>query len=468
MNCDICTEKFNKSSNTRVNCNSCDKSACKSCIRTFLLSSSKDAECMYCKSPHDNLFLAANLNKTWVYTIYKNHLEKVLVDREISKIPTTQEKALAIKRARQEKEVVKQLMLERKKLMNEVKLLDLQIMEKNLLIANLQNSSPGKHECNFNFKCPNTECNGFLYNYNCKLCESSVCKECMEIKEEEHECDPEKIETVKFIKKDTKPCPGCGELIHKIHGCDQMWCIKCKVAFSWKNGKIEDNIHNPEYYRWMRENEGFVPRAINNNECELIPDIQFIYNTSTTLWPKNPSTRRHSKECLSILAIHRILGHIAMVDRIFANNLNSNESKIEMLRIQYILKELDLDSWKIKLHSLDKFVKKETALIQIWRLMRDVLSKNIWYIAEQLNDFVSNTLTATEVKFNITEKSLTKIDSIRLFCNIEFERISKLYNCDSFVILKDLTERRLNDYNRELVRNKKQTRTDLQHEEVDD
>ena len=78
----------------------------------------------------------------------------------------------------------------------------------------------------------------------------------MEIKGEYHECDEDKKETVKLLRQDTKPCPKCGELIHKLpNGCDQMYCIKCPTAFSWRTGQLErGHIHNPEYYRWMREN----------------------------------------------------------------------------------------------------------------------------------------------------------------------------------------------------------------------
>ena len=38
----------------------------------------------------------------------------------------------------------------------------------------------------------------------------------MEIKGEDHECDEDKKETVKLLRQDTKPCPKCGELIHKL------------------------------------------------------------------------------------------------------------------------------------------------------------------------------------------------------------------------------------------------------------
>ena len=107
----------------------------------------------------------------------------------------------------------------------------------------------------------------------------------MEIKCAGHECDEEKKESIKFLKKDTKPCPSCGEMIHKIDGCDQMWCIHCKTGFSWKTGRIENNrIHNPEYYRWMRENRGSVPREVNDVPlCNRIPNVYSVLDVSRML-----------------------------------------------------------------------------------------------------------------------------------------------------------------------------------------
>lgn len=67
-----------------------------------------------------------------------------------------------------------------------------------------------------------------------------------------------------MLKTDTKPCPKCKASIYKIDGCDQMWCTKCRTAFSWKTGSIEIKIHNPHYYEWTRANS-------NNNvatHCE--------------------------------------------------------------------------------------------------------------------------------------------------------------------------------------------------------
>ena len=116
-----------------------------------------------------------------------------------------------------------------------------------------------------------------------------------------------------MIRKDTKPCPGCGEFSHKIHGCDQMWCPTCKVAFSWKTGQLEKGtVHNPEYYRWMREHNEEIPRPRNNNDCGQIPDASFLLRSIRKIWvPSGPSGRMVDALHVHMLYnCHRLIEHI--------------------------------------------------------------------------------------------------------------------------------------------------------------
>lgn len=125
--------------------------------------------------------------------------------------------------------------------------------------------------------CPADQCRGFLNaQWICGLCDAHVCKKCHDIlpktvpepnmpatampatstegQAPEHTCDPNKVATAQLLAKDTKPCPKCAAMIFKVDGCDQMWCTQCHTAFSWRTGLIEEGrVHNPEYYRWMRE-----------------------------------------------------------------------------------------------------------------------------------------------------------------------------------------------------------------------
>jgi hypothetical protein len=73
-------------------------------------------------------------------------------------------------------------------------------------------------------RCTADGCKGFLSSvWKCGVCENWVCPDCFEVKGKEkdvaHTCKPENIETANLIKKDTKPCPSCGEMIMKSEGC---------------------------------------------------------------------------------------------------------------------------------------------------------------------------------------------------------------------------------------------------------
>jgi hypothetical protein len=130
----------------------------------------------------------------------------------------------------------------------------------------------------FIMKCTVENCKGFLSTrYKCGLCETQICSECHGIKDQQHECNPDNIATVLEIKKNTKPCPSCHIPIFKSDGCDQMWCIQCHTAFSWKSGQIEKGIiHNPHYFDYLKEH-GTMQRNPLDIPCGGLPNYRQVY-----------------------------------------------------------------------------------------------------------------------------------------------------------------------------------------------
>ena len=70
-------------------------------------------------------------------------------------------------------------------------------------------------------KCPSEECRGFLDgDWKCGICQKKTCRRCYVLLDGgEHTCREEDVETMKLLKKETKPCPKCGMGITKIDGC---------------------------------------------------------------------------------------------------------------------------------------------------------------------------------------------------------------------------------------------------------
>lgn len=83
---------------------------------------------------------------------------------------------------------------------------------------------------------------------NCSTCNcGKYCTTCLEYLENSkmHLCTV-KIQNELF--KDLKMCPSCNIIVEKKEGCDDMWCIKCKTFFSWRQGIIRNDApHNPDH-----------------------------------------------------------------------------------------------------------------------------------------------------------------------------------------------------------------------------
>jgi hypothetical protein len=73
-------------------------------------------------------------------------------------------------------------------------------------------------------RCTRANCQGFLSTaWKCGICEFYSCNKCFKERgkkpDDTHECVKEDVETADLIRKDSKPCPNCGEFISKSEGC---------------------------------------------------------------------------------------------------------------------------------------------------------------------------------------------------------------------------------------------------------
>ena len=138
-------------------------------------------------------------------------------------------------------------------------------------VQNLMQTTKSERK-HFIKKCPSCE-TGFLNtHWKCQSCEIKVCHKCNTILSEEHECKQEDVESIKLIEKETKPCPHCGIRVHKIEGCNQMWCTACNNAFDWRTGqKVTGQIHNPHFHEYQQRNPQLAANQWQN-QCEINND----------------------------------------------------------------------------------------------------------------------------------------------------------------------------------------------------
>ena len=270
--CPICCSPYNKSTAKCITCPrpDCEQSACKECVKTYLLGSNSDPHCMHCRVGWDHDFLVQNMTASFLKKEYATHRANVLFEREQARIPDTQNEVIKYRRLEDMKQQNINLNRERKALREKLKEMDTEYFARANLIYRIE-SGEEKIETEkraFVMPCPEPECKGYLSTaYKCASCSKFACPHCLvvlgEEKDPNHVCDPDVVATIEQIKKETKGCPKCGERIGKVSGCDQMWCPKCQTAFSWRTGNVETGIiHNPHYFQWARQNapDGVIPR----------------------------------------------------------------------------------------------------------------------------------------------------------------------------------------------------------------
>ena len=414
MQCGVCCEKYNKSSNAKVVCefNGCGFEACKTCIRTYLLGTTNDPHCMNCKNQWPIKFIVENLNKSFVDNDYKKHRKNLLVEREISRTPELIILAERTKLFQDEEAELQLITDEYDKMRKSVCEMHKKIREKKLHIYRIKSGEDTDKEerKKFIMPCPGDNCKGYLSTqYKCELCKLFTCPDCFEIigytKEDAHECKDDNIKSAELIKKETKGCPKCGVRIFKISGCDQMWCTECKVAFSWNTGKIVINgaIHNPHFYQYMQTNNAIAPRnpgdvlcggLLHYNQYRYIQTYfnnvdKFVstnlYNfeselkANELLWEFifNLNDKHNNNDKYTVIMtissilnkIHRLVNHITNVDLDACRRKVRELLNHDALTVQYILNKKSKDELATTIFRNDTIRKKNVEMLNVYELL---------------------------------------------------------------------------------------------------
>jgi hypothetical protein len=366
---------------------------------------------MHCSRGWEREFIDDNLTMAYRMNDYKKHRENILLDREIALMPATQHFAEAIRSAeKMENELLppldvqlKDLYLRQDEINKEIQrtyIIRSEILYQTRLLRTGQGDK-AKVEVNFVRKCPDGDCRGFLSTaWKCGLCSKWACPDCHEIKGEtrdtEHTCNPDNVATAKLLAKDSRPCPGCGTVITKIEGCDQMWCSQCHCAFSWRTGRKETGVvHNPHFYEWQRkQNGGVAPRVAGDVPCGGIPNYHEVRGRLAGFL---------AKEIEYSLNFHRILQHVQHVE---LNRYHAvfNQQDNQDMRVNYLLGRLSAEDLKVEVQKREKKREKERA---IRRAMEVLVQAGI--------DILRRMMAETDASKK--REILSEIDSLRIYVN---------------------------------------------------
>tara|TARA_A100001015_G_scaffold316676_1_gene431648 strand:+ start:1597 stop:2697 length:1101 start_codon:yes stop_codon:yes gene_type:complete len=346
--------------------------------------------------------------KKFLNTLYKQHREELLFEREISLMPATQ---LAIQRETRRRELTITLN-ELRKLQSE-KYSELNVItnrihtvESAIYTGNFIDTDDMKSASTFVMKCSHENCKGFLSKaYKCGTCSQYTCPDCHEPKNGRfdpiHVCDDIKKQNVQLITRDCKPCPSCGVFINKSEGCPQMFCTQCNILFDWNTLKVLNSrgAHNPHYIQWLREN-GRQTRNVADVLCGGFPDIAIIARTI-------------SESKLTYLEkIMRCCLHIHHYERPRYQINWNNDEVFETLRVKWALNDINDSEFKVQAQRLEK---------------KRTLNSDIGLVME---GFINSMIDTFQLFLHINdeEQLLSNCEQLRDIFNTSMNEITTSYN----------------------------------------
>jgi len=423
---------------------------CLECTKKYILSTSQLAHCMVCKMRWSYKFLNS-LDKAWSNDTrkgYRKHRKEIALDREKSKIPKTLLSAefkdfkLKIKLKAELKELETQkssLLVEIRKIDSELKvwkteselddLLDSKTLhqkklyrikreikiKKELMSRFLVDDDSNKNSliC----ACPIEDCRGLVnsFDYKCIVCDVKVCKKCWEVLKDNHTCDVNNIKNINQIKKSSRACPKCGTRIHKISGCDQMWCVECHTTFSYRTGKLNnDRIHNPHAIAWLRRTRGEVQRDIDDVPCGDLPPINSVLGSY------------HSNKIYKSSLIQSIYVVMAEINEKLRNHLIVDN--FDRFRMKYLTNQIDEKQWQRAIFRLERDNERRFVITDILTTLRHLGIERFRNLVIQLLEIekIVGFKKRNKLKLDLCVQFIQEMEEIRQMVNTTFEEELKL------------------------------------------
>ena len=416
--CNICDEDYNSMSRMEIECIGCHQSVCKKCAETYIMDRYEDPSCMYpnCNITWNKIFMLNHFSQSFMTGRYKKHREDILFEREKGMMIETQEYAENEAQARRLEKIKQNKNSELFNLREQIGNIMSDINDIDRQIRILRNSTQKtRNTYQYTIRCPSDSCQGFLKsNHVCGICEINVCKMCSQIKNDNHECKQDDIDTTVLLRNETKPCPNCQIPITKAFGCSQMFCTGCKTPFSWITGRIitGEFFHNPEYFRWLNEggNRNEVFGNENGNGIVNGCDNEQIH------WHRIMTRVQRSTTIGSLVSLSNHINDVELPRYTYDMTLENRKN-----RVSYMLGDITEEKLKKECQKNEKKYEKYVLYYDSLDTMRITINSSINQLLR------SDTTGILSIKsLQDLNNDITKIANI---INDSFKDISKKYKC---------------------------------------
>jgi hypothetical protein len=337
------------------------------------------AHCMKCKEPWLNIFVQSVCTKTFWKGPFRDHMQRLVMDRERNALPAAQAWVQHYNRYRSAAERREALVAEKREITRRKREIDRLLgtisTEAYRLGRDLDDgirrmearadgsfgypSQPSKgnqelkepEEVIATMGCPIESCRGFIGKRSqCGVCEVFVCAKCRQVKkayqDDEHVCKAEDLASVAFLKRDSKPCPSCAAPIHRISGCSHMWCTACHTAFCWNTLRILNaaRTHNPHMAQWLMQNVGRLGDDARRRMGVNQADYQTLQRFRCLV--------SRDKACSILGQAWTLRNHFAhLIQRI--RRPYTSDRTLRMARLAYLCGEIDEKGWEARVRRFD-------------------------------------------------------------------------------------------------------------------
>lgn len=404
MNCDICTLPYTHKKRSPIQCAYCNHIACFSCVHTYNVQHMTEFPfCMFCNQQWTDDDMHKCVDESF-YSKWIHNRKQYLFDVEMSKIPSSQKYYNYDKHIHTCEEYLSELLKKQLRFdgmeSHEDEIRQLYCKIRNWRHGYIMGAMDKQKDNELVSKCPNVSCKGYVSDaHSCDICGKHVCTHCLQIQDANHECNENEKKSIQYMIKSAKPCPNCGIFIHKLEGCDQMWCVYCKHGFSWKTNRVNlnsEHIHNPHYFEWLLENTKNMDTPCRND---------FIRSVSHKLGGEHESVSW-------MLLFYRLHGHIQYVTNRYYTILNENESTNLDVRLLWLKNELTENKMKTILHKRYKSKSMRQHIYQIFHVFIQISSRH-------LHEFMHDECKSCTTK--------TKFDSLIQTTNDAFRNLTHIY-----------------------------------------
>jgi hypothetical protein len=210
-----------------------------------------------------------------------------------------------------------------------------------------------------------------------------------------------------------------------------MWCTQCHTAFNWRTGRIEQNVHNPHYFEWLRRNGNAVPRNPLDNPCAN--DINHTCFTRIRSLLRTKHAAHAFSNCCEFYLEKVIRNLVHMRYTILPRyEIVNRERRNEALRIQYMRNLITEDYFKTTLQRNEKKCEKNREIRNILDILKTTVTDIVFRFEAHLNSALNNQWT-----FDILEE----IDPIVDYSNDCLSDISKVYNSKRLNFSNEMREK---------------------------